>query len=55
MDKEFCFDKKIFNQFYNYKINVDKIYFYFNSGYFKDGVIVVEGNWVIINFEELVD
>ena len=55
MDKEFRFDKKTLNQFYNHKINADKIYLYFNSGHLKDGAIVVEGNRVIINSEELAD
>jgi|UPI0005919864 nucleoid-associated protein YejK len=55
MDKEFRFDKKTLNQFYNHKVNADKIYVYFNSGHLKDGAIVVEGNRVIITSEELAD
>ena len=55
MDNEFRFDKKTLNQFYNHKINADKIYLYFNSGHLKDGAIVVEGNRIIINSESLAD
>lgn len=53
MDKEFRFDKKTLNQFYNHKVSAGKIYLYFNSGHLKDGEITVEGNRVIINSEAL--
>ncbi len=55
LDKEFRFDKRTLNQFYNHKINAEKIYLYFNSGHLKQGQIKVEGENIIIHSPELAE
>ncbi|HKK78742.1 MAG TPA: hypothetical protein VJ933_03895, partial [Phaeodactylibacter sp.] len=55
LDKEFRFDKRTLNQFYNHKVNADKIYLYFNDGHLKRGQITVEGDQITINSPELAE
>lgn len=55
LDQEFRFDKRTLNQFYNHKVNAEKIYLYFNQGHLKEGQIVVEGDKVSIHCAELAE
>jgi len=55
LDKEFRFDKRTLNQFYNHKVSAEKIYLYFNDSHLKHGQITVEGDQVTITSPELAE
>jgi nucleoid-associated protein YejK len=55
LDKEFRFDKRTLNQFYNHKVSAEKIYLYFNDGHIKHGQITVDGDQVTIHSPELAE